>query len=246
MTNFIIDIISDPVCPWCYIGKKRLDRAITLYQKVYPSGRHDTFTLNWKAYYLDPSAPVKGISFFERQMQKLLLSSSSSSSSSSPQLQPRSTKEEERLGELAKKQQDRLLEIGRREGIEFSFRGKIGNTKSAHRAILFSKTNGNGNDDAQDGFVNALFAAYFEGEADITSHEDLVNIGASVGLDRAAMLAWLDDGEGGHVVDGEDRAAREMRVRGVPSFTVQGQTLDGAQDVQTFLDLFVRIKEEQR
>ncbi|KAJ8110069.1 hypothetical protein ONZ43_g5973 [Nemania bipapillata] len=71
MTNFSINIVSDPVCPWCYIGKKRLDKAIALYQKVYPNGRSDTFTVTWQAYYLDPSAPARGISWEARLLQKL-------------------------------------------------------------------------------------------------------------------------------------------------------------------------------
>ncbi|EEY17497.1 conserved hypothetical protein [Verticillium alfalfae VaMs.102] len=48
MTNFNIKIISDNVCPWapqCYVRKRRLDKAIALYQKTVPAGKDDTFTL---------------------------------------------------------------------------------------------------------------------------------------------------------------------------------------------------------
>ncbi|TGJ84582.1 hypothetical protein E0Z10_g4193 [Xylaria hypoxylon] len=37
MTNFNIKVVSDTVCPWCYVGKSRLDRAIELYRKTYPA-----------------------------------------------------------------------------------------------------------------------------------------------------------------------------------------------------------------
>ena len=149
--------------------------------------------------------------------------------------------------------------------MSFSFKGKIGNTRSAHRAIAYSRTHppatpnpssanstdaavvvGLGEDDAQDRFVLALFATYFEGEADITSHADLADVAGSVGLDRDEMLAWLDSGKGGEEVDEQDRAAREMGLKGVPHFAVQGRRVDGARDVQDFLELFVKIKEEEQ
>ncbi|KAI3327784.1 thioredoxin-like protein [Xylariaceae sp. AK1471] len=251
MTNFSITIVSDPVCPWCYIGKTRLDKAIALYKKVYPGGRHDTFTVDWKAYYLDPSAPAQGISWAERQMQKLASSKSRSQTDNAI-----STNGGDRE-ELAQQLRDRLASIGRQEGMEFSFRGKIGNTRSAHRAIAFSKTQSHGTNTStstnsesgtqvQDQFVMALFAAYFEGTADITSHKTLADVGESVGLDRMSMLAWLDDGKGEDEVDEEARVAKEdLGIKGVPCFRVQGHTVEGAQDVQAFLELFVRVKEEE-
>lgn len=57
MTNFNIEIVSDPVCPWCYIGKKNLDKAIETYQASHPE---DTFTRSWKPFYVKPHSPLKG------------------------------------------------------------------------------------------------------------------------------------------------------------------------------------------
>jgi predicted DsbA family dithiol-disulfide isomerase len=49
-----IDIISDTICPWCYIGKRRLERAM--------SARPDlVFDINWRAFFLDPAVPPGGI-----------------------------------------------------------------------------------------------------------------------------------------------------------------------------------------
>ncbi|KAI0455171.1 putative thioredoxin [Xylaria acuta] len=245
MTNFVINIVSDPVCPWCYIGKRRLDKAIALYQKVYPSGRDDTFAVNWTAYYLDPTAPARGISHRERLLQKL---ASTRSKKSNPD--PTAIEVDDNNQELAERLTARLASIGRQEGIAFSFQGRIGNTRSAHRAVAFSKTHPNLQNEpaqqVQDRFVTALFAGYFEGSLDITSHEALADVAASVGLNRAAMRAWLDSGRGGEEVDEEDRAARARGINGVPCFTVQGAKLDGAQDVQDFLELFIKVKEEEQ
>lgn len=185
-------------------------------------------------------------------MQKLAATRAASASAANPE-------EDDR--ELARQLRERLARVGRQEGIEFSFAGKIGNTRSAHRAIAFSRTpqslptttststsTSTPTTDSQDRFVTALFAAYFEGAADITSHAALAAVAAGAGLDGARMLAWLDGDEdaGGAEVDAEDRAARDRGLRGVPNFTVQGRRLDGAQDVQEFLDLFIKIKEEEQ
>ena len=47
----VIDLWSDLICPWCYLGKARLDRAIEL------SGRADDITLVLHAFELDQNAP---------------------------------------------------------------------------------------------------------------------------------------------------------------------------------------------
>lgn len=55
--NFAIDIVSDPVCPWCFIGKHRLTSALTLVREKYPEVR---FQFNWLPYFLNPATPRKG------------------------------------------------------------------------------------------------------------------------------------------------------------------------------------------
>lgn len=48
-----IDVISDTVCPWCYIGKRRLERALAARPNM-------TFEVRWRAYRLDPTVPREG------------------------------------------------------------------------------------------------------------------------------------------------------------------------------------------
>lgn len=59
MTQFEIEIVSDTVCPWCYVGKKKLEQAIAEYQQRHPSS-DDTFATTWKAFYLNPDSPKTG------------------------------------------------------------------------------------------------------------------------------------------------------------------------------------------
>ena len=59
-----IDVISDPVCPWCYIGKRRLERAVRLRP-------HISFEIRWRPFQLDPSTPPEGYerkSYIERKI----------------------------------------------------------------------------------------------------------------------------------------------------------------------------------
>ncbi|MGD0192221.1 MAG: DsbA family oxidoreductase [Rhizomicrobium sp.] len=49
-----IDIVSDTICPWCFIGKRRLERALEQKPDV-------EFEIQWRPYRLDPTVPKTGI-----------------------------------------------------------------------------------------------------------------------------------------------------------------------------------------
>jgi len=57
-----IDVVSDVVCPWCYLGEKRLEAALAeAPQKV---------TLRWRPYQLDPTIPASGLDRTEYMEKK--------------------------------------------------------------------------------------------------------------------------------------------------------------------------------
>jgi predicted DsbA family dithiol-disulfide isomerase len=49
-----IDIVSDTVCPWCYIGERRIARAMAMRPEI-------DFNIHWRPYRLDPSIPPEGV-----------------------------------------------------------------------------------------------------------------------------------------------------------------------------------------
>ncbi len=49
-----VDVVSDVVCPWCYIGKKRLERALEMASDI-------QVELRWRPYQLDPTIPAGGL-----------------------------------------------------------------------------------------------------------------------------------------------------------------------------------------
>ncbi len=50
-----IDIVSDVVCPWCYIGKRRIENALALAPEV-------PVEIHWRPFFLNPWVPREGIS----------------------------------------------------------------------------------------------------------------------------------------------------------------------------------------
>ncbi|MEO1363289.1 MAG: DsbA family oxidoreductase, partial [Pseudomonadota bacterium] len=55
MTDAIkLDIMSDPICPWCYIGKAHLDRAL----EAHPN---HPFVIEWHPFQLNPDMPAEGM-----------------------------------------------------------------------------------------------------------------------------------------------------------------------------------------
>ncbi|KAF2088615.1 thioredoxin-like protein [Saccharata proteae CBS 121410] len=114
MTNIRIDIVSDTVCPWCYVGKKRMESAIAQWTSTHPS---DTFTTTWYPFYLDPTAPIPGEDKQQRYERKFGAA--------------RTTM-----------MQQRLAAIGDAEGIAFKFGGRTGNTRNSHRLVQLGKTKG--------------------------------------------------------------------------------------------------------
>ncbi|KAI0404679.1 DSBA-like thioredoxin domain-containing protein [Xylaria palmicola] len=219
MTNFNIKIVSDTVCPWCYVGKKRVDRAIELYRKTYPAASDDTFTVTWAPFYLDPTSPAVGVPVKERYAQKF-------------------------GAERFEMIQQRLARVGQEEGINFAFSGRIGNTRDSHRLIQLGKTKGS---DVENRVVTELFKSYFEGDGDITSHATLVAAGERAGLVTNEIREWLETGKGGDEVDKEVETAYADGVSGVPNITIQGTyNIGGAQEAEVFLNAFAKIKEANK
>ena len=54
-----IDIISDVVCPWCYIGKRRLETALAQYAELNPDAPPPE--IRWRPFQLNPDMPLEGI-----------------------------------------------------------------------------------------------------------------------------------------------------------------------------------------
>ena len=112
-----VDIWSDVVCPFCYIGKKRLE-AVAKEAEI-------ELEIHWHSYQLDPEAPQsQSISNTERLAQKYGRT----------------------LAEVEEMQRN-IADMAKAEGIEFNWQqANSGNTFNAHRLIHLAESKGLGNE----------------------------------------------------------------------------------------------------
>lgn len=98
-----------------------------------------------------------------------------------------------------------------------------------------------------DGLHRALFAAHFEGEADIGDLETLLEIGGEQGLDRDELRAVLSEGCYREQVDERIAIAREIGVRGVPTFIFnERDAVVGAQEYAVFEQVMEQLEVPRR
>ncbi len=115
MKTLKIDIVSDVVCPWCYLGKARLEAAIGRLKDV-------SVEINWRPYQLDPSIPRGGVDRKQYMEAKF---------GTGP-----------RLGEVHKQLEGFGREVGIR--YEFDAIKVAPNTMDAHRLIRWAAQAGPG------------------------------------------------------------------------------------------------------
>ncbi|KKP06877.1 hypothetical protein THAR02_00958 [Trichoderma harzianum] len=218
MTHFRIDVVSDTVCPWCYVGRKQVQRAQQIWQQRYPSST-DTFSVKYAPFQLNPEFPRGPGKSIDKQGYFI-----------------------QRFGpERTPMMHDRMRGIGEAVGIKFRFGGRIGNSRDSHRLIHLAKKHG---DETQLKVVDGLFAAYFEDEKDITDHDVLKDVAVGAGIPEAEFKkAIVESDEGGEEVDMSAGTARFRGISGVPDYTIQGKfRLSGAQDAMEFVNVFERVK----
>ncbi|MEL6679320.1 MAG: DsbA family oxidoreductase [Pseudomonadota bacterium] len=108
-----LDIISDPICPWCYIGKAKLDQALE-------SAGAQPFDIHWRPFQLNPDMPPEGMdrrAYLEGKFGK-----------------DRATSFYAQIEEAAR---DAGLDV------DFAAIARTPNTIDAHRVIRWARTTGN-------------------------------------------------------------------------------------------------------
>jgi predicted DsbA family dithiol-disulfide isomerase len=206
-----IDIISDVVCPWCYIGKRQIEAALALYAQQHPGA--DRPRLTWRPFQLNPQLPAVGVSREQYVVQKFGAA-------------------------RAKDIYARVAAVGAEYGIPFAF-DKITrqpNTVAVHSLIALAGAPGLQPDGLQDGVKEAFLRAYFLDGVDLTQTENLVAVAVAAGLDRAKVEQCLADPQSRAAVEQEDRRARAIGVEGVPFFIFNGKlAVSGAQGPDSLL-----------
>ncbi len=218
-----IDIFSDTICPWCFIGKRRLERALT--ERPQPN-----LTIRWRAFQLNPDMPAEGM---DRQ-RYLEVKFGGTVNAKAVYDQVRAAGESEGI-EFA-----------------FEAMKRTPNTVASHRLIRYAAAGGagaaggDGGPGRQDAVVQALFDAYFLRGEDIGDLEVLTAAAQTGGLDAEAARAFLETDAGAQEVRAEDQAARQAGISGVPCFIFNGHhALAGAHPPEVLHQLFDLALQEE-
>lgn len=202
--NVAIDIVSDLVCPWCFIGKARLKGALALVKEKHPDVE---FQINWLPYFLNPDTPKAGESYRAYLETKF-----------------GGAKEVDRI-------QANVAEAGRDADVEFRF-DRIAtrpNTLRAHRLVYRVQSIGHHSDEVE-ALVERLFVAHFQRGEDIGDIETLAGIAAERGEDKEDIEEFLASNESEQQVRSLVDKVGKLGVTGVPFFIFQRRmAVSGAQ-----------------
>ncbi len=193
----ILDLWTDIVCPWCYVGKRRLETALAQDAADAAARGDPAFPIGvrYRAFELRPEMPVAGVD--AKAFYAGLFGG------------------EERYAQIV----GRMVGVGEEVGIRFDYPAmrRAANTRVAHRLVAIADGVGRA---AQ--AMEALHAAYFEQGRDVGDLETIlaVQAEAGVGLDVAETRDRLLAGEAEDRVARDERLARELGITGVPMFVM--------------------------
>lgn len=202
---FAIEIVSDIVCPWCFIGTRRLAAAIALIRQEQPDFQYRTL---WRPFFLNPDTPPEGEPYLPFLVNKF----------------GSREKVEEIFG--------RVRAAGQAYGIDYAFE-KIAlraNTLKAHRLLHRAQTL-----DPVPAQINALverlFQAQFQRGEHVGDTQVLVSIAAECGYDARQITDYLASDLDADNVRQQESEVRALGINMVPTFILPGnQIIVGAED----------------
>lgn len=213
-----IDIWSDVVCPWCYIGKRRLETALSTFEHA------DEVEVVWHSFQLDPGAPTQPTEATSVMLAKKY--------GQSP--------------EGAQQMQDQVEAVAAEEGLVYRLSQTMHlNTLDAHRLIHLALHDGG--PELQGRMKEALLAAYFTDARNVADHAELRTIAVEAGLDAAAVDRVLSSDEHADAVWADIERAQALGATGVPFFVVDNKFgVSGAQPAEAFTQVLERAWSESR
>ena len=217
-----IEIFSDAICPWCFIGKRRLEAALTDENcELDPS-----VALRWRPYMLYPNLPVQGMDRAEMLRKRF---------------GPRGDKGRVPAVILAEAASQHIA-------LRYDLIARTPNTRMAHRLVEWvGQSNGWR---AQHEIVESLFQAYFCDGKDVGDANAVAALAEPYGLrGREAQQVLRGSGELGErlneEIDVQLIRATDLGVCGVPGYVMGGSyLLPGAQSVETMRAIIARAKEK--
>jgi predicted DsbA family dithiol-disulfide isomerase len=203
-----IDVWSDVVCPWCFIGRRRLQKAIA----THANGRE--VIVRHRAFQLQPDA---------REVVR-----------TDEMLASKYKVDKEQVAAM----QANVCSIADGEGLCYDLSETLsGNTADAHRLILWAEEIGKG-----DELLEVIYSAYFEKKQSIFTHDDLVALALSVGIEEAPTRELLLSDRFADQVNEDQDLARQLGANGVPFYVIDMKFgISGAQPQEHFDSIFTTL-----
>ena len=217
-----IDIWSDIACPWCYIGKRNLEKGL---EAVAGDEDAPQVTVTFHSFELSPDTPVD----FDGDEIDFL---------SGHKGMPRAQVEQ---------MLSHVTGVAANAGLEYRFDLlQHTNTVKAHELLHFAKAKGR-----QHEMEERLMSAYFTEGRHVGRIDDLVDLAVEVGLDAEEARTALESSTYLAAVRQDQAQARAYGIQGVPFFVIDGQYgISGAQPPAAFenvlRDLWAKRGEDEQ
>lgn len=213
-----VEIWSDVVCPWCYIGKRRFEDALARFP------HRDRVEVVWRSLELDPHAESVRAAGQGPDHAEVLASKYGMSRAQA----------EAAIGNVTR--------AAAAEGLDFHLDASLrSNTFDAHRVIHLAAARG-----VQGTVKERLMRAYFSEGEPVGDRDTLVRLAAEAGLDPADVEKVLDTDEHAEAVRADEAEARTLGITGVPFFVVdRTYGVSGAQPADQLLAVLERAWSER-
>jgi predicted DsbA family dithiol-disulfide isomerase len=205
-TSLKIDFVSDIACPWCAVGLGALEQALEELKGEVKAELH------FQPFELNPQMPPGGQDLFEHLNQKYGSS---------------------------KEQQAQMYQNIKARGAEVGFafhptgRGRIFNTFDAHRLLHWAEVEGADGDQLR---LKKAFLQAYQGQGEvIESHEVLLNILQTLGMDVETARAILESDTYAEEVRAKENFYTSAGIHSVPAVIINDRHLiSGGQPAQVF------------
>jgi predicted DsbA family dithiol-disulfide isomerase len=213
-----IEIFSDVICPWCFIGKRRFETAIS---RLRDRGVDVQVDYTFRPFQLDPTAPKDSPTPAKDAYAKKF---------GGP----------ERATEIL----NHVTSVAAQDNITFNMDIAVrANTFLAHRLLSYALLKHGAA--VQILLKERIMDAYFTDGKDIGDIDVLADCAESAGINRAEAHTFLNSDELVDEVRSEIAEAAEYGVTAVPTFIINGQwSVPGAQDVEMFERIIERMLEK--
>lgn len=212
-----VDVWSDIGCPWCFIGKRKLEMGVADFEELNPGTEVE---IEFHSFELAPDTPVD----FEGSEIDFLAKF-------------KGMPEEQVRGMLAN-----VTAVAEEAGLHYDFDSlQHTRTVKAHQLLHLAKAHGR-----QIETEERLMKAYFEEGRHVGRDEDLADLAVEAGLDRDEVLKSLAADEYLSAVEADQAQAMAYGIRAVPTFVIDGKYgISGAQAPETFVEAFRKVTGEK-